>query len=139
MPIFVEVNAHFVLAHFDIKQRSLVVYKSLHGVAHRKTAIDDAEPLSMLIPVYLENTGFYDSRDNLEFTQGPYSVPRSSPLEVLVLHNQIKDMCSGYRMRGVLDNQIARTGYHIFNAMRKHMNWTITLSQQYLKQTHKIK
>ena len=41
----------------------------------------------MLIPVYLENTGCYDARDDLDFTQGPYFVPRSSPLEIVVAEN----------------------------------------------------
>ena len=87
MPVHVEVDAHFVLAHFDIKKRCLVVYNSLDGASHRKTAIDVVNPLAVLIPVYLENTGFYDARDDLDFTQGPYSVPRSSPLEIVVAEN----------------------------------------------------
>ena len=57
---------------------------------------------------------------------------------MLVLCNQIRDMRNGNRVCGVLDNQIARTGYHISNAMRKHMYWTISLSKKYLKQTHRI-
>ena len=64
-----------------------LVYNYLDGASHRKTAIDAVNPLAVLIPVHLENTGFYDARDDLDFTQGPYSVPRSSPLEIVVAEN----------------------------------------------------
>ena len=87
MPVHVEVDEHFVLAYFDIKTRCLVVYNSLDGALHRKIAIDVVKPLAVLIPVHLENTGFYDARNDLDFTQGPYSVPRSSSLGILVAEN----------------------------------------------------
>ena len=87
IPVHVAVDSHYILAHFDIKKRLLVVYNSLHGAAHRKNAIDAVEPLSVLIPVYLDNAGFYDSRDDLDYTEGPNLVPRSSPLEVVVAEN----------------------------------------------------
>ena len=88
MPVHVEADEHFILAYFDIKNRCLVVYNSLDGAAHRKTAIDAVKPLAVLIPLHLEYTGFYDAREDLDFTQGgPYSVPRSSPLEIRVAEN----------------------------------------------------
>lgn len=87
MPVFVKVDAHFILAHFDIKERLLVIYNSLSGATHRKTAIEAVQPLSILIPVYLGNTHFYESRTDSGFSQGPYSVLRSSPLDVVVVDN----------------------------------------------------
>ena len=83
MPVHVEVDAHFILVHFDIKERLLVVYNSLHGAAHRATALEAVEPFSVLLPNYLHHAGFYESRDDLDL-EGPYSVPRSTPLKVVV-------------------------------------------------------
>ena len=84
MPVHVVSDAHFILVHFDIRQRRLVVYNSLRGAAHRRTALEAVEPISVLVPVYLDFAGFYDSRDDLDLTEGPYSVPVTSPLEVVV-------------------------------------------------------
>ena len=61
-----------------------MVYNSLRGAAHRRTALEAVEPISVLVPVYLDFAGFYDSRDDLDLTEGPYSVPVKSPLEVVV-------------------------------------------------------
>ena len=83
MPVHVEVDAHFILVHFDIKDRLLVVYNSLHGAAHRATALEAVEPFSVLLPTYLDHAGFYESRDDLDL-EGPYSVPRSTRLKVVV-------------------------------------------------------
>ena len=83
MPVHVDVDAHFILVHFDIKDSLLVVYNSLHGAAHRATALEVVEPLSVLLPTYLDHAGFYESRNDLDL-EGPYSVPRSTRLKVVV-------------------------------------------------------
>lgn len=59
------------------------MYNSLHGAAHRATALEAVEPLAVLISPYLDYAGFYDSRDDLDL-EGPYSVARSSRLKVVV-------------------------------------------------------
>ena len=52
MPVHKKADAHFILVHFDIKQRSLVVYNSLPGGAHRATVLEVVEPFAVLIPIY---------------------------------------------------------------------------------------
>ena len=65
MPFFVKEEAHFIIAHFDIEERCLIIYDSLIAMAHQSYAISDMQPLYLLIPMCLENTGFYDARKHI--------------------------------------------------------------------------
>ncbi|KAF4392547.1 hypothetical protein F8388_000674 [Cannabis sativa] len=71
---------HWILVHFDIKERMLNVYNSMSGALNKKRALDHVKAYSTMLPFYLEYLDVYSSRPDLNLDQGPYSVGKREPL-----------------------------------------------------------
>ncbi|KAF4383759.1 hypothetical protein G4B88_020081 [Cannabis sativa] len=73
-------HKHWILVHFDIKERMLNIYNSMSGAVNKKRALDHVKAYSSMLPFYLEYLDVYSSRPDLNLDQGPYSVGKREPL-----------------------------------------------------------
>ncbi|KAF4382021.1 hypothetical protein G4B88_006653 [Cannabis sativa] len=76
----IQKQKHWILVHFDIKERMLNVYNSMSGALNKKRALDHVKAYSTMLPFYLEYLDVYSSRPDLNLDQGPYSVGKREPL-----------------------------------------------------------
>ncbi|XP_060965875.1 uncharacterized protein LOC133034649 [Cannabis sativa] len=80
--IYVDIQKqkHWILVHFDIKERMLNVYNSMSGALNKKRALDHVKAYSIMLPFYLEYLDVYSTRPDLNLVQGPYSVGKRETL-----------------------------------------------------------
>ncbi|KAF4348017.1 hypothetical protein G4B88_026837 [Cannabis sativa] len=76
----IQKQKHWILVHFDIKERMMNVYNSMSGALNKKRALDHVKAYSTMLPFYLEYLNVYSSRPDLNLVQGPYSVGKREPL-----------------------------------------------------------
>ncbi|KAF4351813.1 hypothetical protein F8388_005091 [Cannabis sativa] len=82
IPGHVTDEVHYILAHFNIRERCLVVYNSMIPKVNKKPVEKTVTTFSVLIHLFMECIGFYNTRAGIDFNQGPYAVARSHPLAV---------------------------------------------------------
>ncbi|KAF4360332.1 hypothetical protein G4B88_012550 [Cannabis sativa] len=82
IPAHVTDEVHYILAHFNIRERCLVVYNSMTPRVNKKPVEKTVTAFSVLIPLFMECIGFYNTRADIDFNQGPYAVARSHPLAI---------------------------------------------------------
>ncbi|KAF4391202.1 hypothetical protein G4B88_016512 [Cannabis sativa] len=82
IPAHVTDEVHYILAHFNIRERCLVVYNSMTPRRNKKPVEKTVTAFSVLIPLFMECIGFYNTRADIDFNQGPYAVARSHPLAI---------------------------------------------------------
>ncbi|KAF4391759.1 hypothetical protein F8388_017354 [Cannabis sativa] len=70
----IQKQKHWILVHFDIKERMLNVYNSMYGAVNKKRALDHVKAYSTMLSFYLEYLDVYSSRPDLNLVEGPYSV-----------------------------------------------------------------
>ncbi|KAF4350595.1 hypothetical protein G4B88_017378 [Cannabis sativa] len=78
--VYIQKQKHWILVHFDIKERMLSVYNSMSGALNKKRALDHVKAYSTMLPFYLEYLDVYSSRSDLNLVQGPYYVGKREPL-----------------------------------------------------------
>ncbi|KAF4388060.1 hypothetical protein F8388_014743 [Cannabis sativa] len=75
----IQKQKHWILVHFDIKERMLNVYNSMSGALNKKRLLDHVKAYSTMLPFYLEYLDVYSSRSDLNLDQAPYSVGKIEP------------------------------------------------------------
>uniref|UniRef100_A0A803Q854 Ubiquitin-like protease family profile domain-containing protein n=1 Tax=Cannabis sativa TaxID=3483 RepID=A0A803Q854_CANSA len=74
IPAHVTDEVHYILAHFNIRERCLVVYNSMTLKVNKEPVHKTVTTFSVLIPLFMECIGFYNTRADIDFNQGPYAV-----------------------------------------------------------------
>ncbi|KAF4393338.1 hypothetical protein F8388_023142 [Cannabis sativa] len=82
IPAHVTDEVHYILAHFNIRERCLVLYNSITLKVNKEPVDKTVTTFSVLIPLFMECIGFYNTRADIDFNQGPYAVARSNPLAI---------------------------------------------------------
>ncbi|KAL2471170.1 Ulp1 protease family [Abeliophyllum distichum] len=80
MPIMMEVHAHWILEHFDLKKKCLNIYNSYGFRIKDRQCVEDVQAFAVVIPHMLVKIGFWKSNlvDGKE---------RIEPLEINIIQH----------------------------------------------------
>ncbi|XP_055961001.1 uncharacterized protein LOC130015254 [Mercurialis annua] len=75
-PINCVSDLHWISARLNFKERCIYIYNSLRSAQYDRSATEYVTCYSVLLPLFLQATNFYDSRDEIDTTAGAYEGKR---------------------------------------------------------------